>query len=60
MDSAKIAYLDFNYWLVETTVLGQKWWRIEFPGGHKTPSLPFDSESLVKAEIDKIIASTAA
>ncbi len=55
-----LEYRGFKYWLVETTVLGQKWWRIEFPGGHRTPPLPLHSEAFVMAEIDKIIASAAA
>lgn len=51
-------YQGFRYWLVQTTTLGQKFWRIEFPGGHKTPPLPLSSEADVKAEIDKIIAQS--
>lgn len=50
-------YMGFKFWLVETTVLGQKWWRIQFPGGYKTPPLPLVSEAEVKTEIDKIIAT---
>lgn len=53
-------YRGFKFWLVETTALGQRFWRIQFPGGHKTPPLPFASEAAVKAEIDKIIADQAA
>lgn len=30
-------------------------WRIQFPGGHKTPVLILADEDAVKAEIDKII-----
>lgn len=59
MDARK-NHNSFQYWLVETTPLGQKWWRIQFPGGHKTPPLPFKSEADVKAEIDKIIATQSA
>lgn len=49
-------YRGFKYWLVETSALGQKWWRIEYPGGHKTPPLPLKSEDSVKDAINKIIA----
>lgn len=48
----------FKFWLVETTPLGQQFWRIQFPGGHKTPPLPLQNEAGVKAEIDKIIAAS--
>ncbi len=49
-------YRGYRFWLVETTALRQRWWRIEHPSGFRTPPLPFPSEADVKAEIDKIIA----
>jgi hypothetical protein len=48
-------YKGFKFWLVETKTNGQKIWRIQFPGGHKTPPLFLKSEADVKIEIDKII-----
>lgn len=49
-------YLGFKYWPVSTTA-NVSLWRIQFPGGHKTPPIPFASEDDVKAAIDGIIAS---
>lgn len=47
-------YREFKFWLVETKASGKSW-RIQFPGGHKTP--PFDAASAadVKQKIDEII-----
>jgi hypothetical protein len=53
-------YQGFRYWLVETRTDGVKVWRIQFPGGHKTPPLERTSEADVKADIDAIIAGAAA
>lgn len=48
-------YRDFKYWLVETKPNGMKVYRIQFPGGHKTPPLERQSDAEVMAEIDAII-----
>lgn len=50
-------YNGFKYWLVETKIDGSKVWRIQFPGGHKTPPCVFASEAYVRAAIDDIISS---
>ena len=52
-------YRGYRYWLVETTRLRQRWYRIEYPNGHQTPPLPFASVADVKGAIDLLIASEA-
>lgn len=47
-----IDYKGFKFWLVGTNT-----WRIQFPGGHKTPPLVRENEQAIKDEIDSIITS---
>jgi hypothetical protein len=53
----KIDYNGFKYWRVDTRAGDVNVWRIEFPGGHKTPPLQRASEADIQNEIDQIIAS---
>lgn len=48
-------YRDFKYWLVETMPDGRRVYRIQFPGGHKTPALIRNGEMEIKTEIDRLI-----
>lgn len=48
-------YKEFRYWLTENLSDGKKVYRIEFPGGHRTPPLVADSEASIKADIDYLI-----
>lgn len=52
-------YRNFKYWLVETKRDGKKIYRIQFPGGHKTPPFEVSGEPDVKAQIDNIIENLA-
>jgi hypothetical protein len=49
-----VEYQGFTLWLVAPDT-----WRIEFPGGHKTPPMKLGDEAAARAEVDNIIKHLA-